>query len=112
MLDVTISRDIKHTKLEVVLPHATAAAVVAVVVTPNHRGQWRSDSVEAVLAMDISCDSMAAATSGREGGCCRGGVVWVRDGCAILGLQGKRDFVCLRSKFLHIHTTEVRAQNL
>ena len=114
MLDVTISRDIKHTKLEVVLPRAADAAVVVVVVTStcDHRGQWWSDSVEAVLVMGISRDSVAAATSGREDGCCHGGVVWVGDGCAILGLYLRHGFVCLRSTFLRMHTSEVHAQKL
>ena len=57
---------------EFVLPRAAAAAFVVVVVTStcDHRGQWWSDSVEAVLAMSISRDSVAAATSRREDGCC------------------------------------------
>ena len=112
MLDVTISRYIKHTKLKVVVLRAAAAAVVVVVVTStcDHGGQWWSDSVEAVLAMGISRDSVAAATSGREDGCCHGGVAWVGDGCAILGLYRKHGFVCLRSKLLCMHTSEVHAQ--
>ena len=114
MLDVTIIRDIKHKKLEVVLPHADAAVFVVVVITStcDHRGQWWPDSVEAILAMGTSRDSMAVANSDREDGCCHGGVVWVGDGCAILGLHRKHGFVCLRLKFLCMHTSEVHARKL
>ena len=61
--------------------------------------------------MGTSRDSVAVTNSGKEDGCCYGGVVWVGDGSAILGLHRKHGFVCLRSKFLCMHTSEVHAQN-
>ena len=62
--------------------------------------------------MGTSRDSVAAANSGREDGCCHVGVVWVGDECAILGMHRKHGFVCLRSEFLRMHTSEVHARKL